>query len=133
MKKIIIFSLENTITDLNVVPKQTYHMLQKYKELGYYIGIICYNPYSYFDAIYFNLNEYADIIKWGNSSKISLVKSTIKYIISKNNLDIYHIDKIYFIDNDKNIIDNINQMEHNIMGIYCNDFIDLYKFCKEKI
>ena len=134
MKKIIIFSLENTLTDLNTVPKQTYHMLYKFKKLGYYVGITCSSPYGYFDANYLNLNEYSEIIKWGNISKYSLLITTIKYILSKNNIDnMNNIDKIYYIDNNKKNIDNINQLDNDITGIYCENFLDLYKDCKNII
>jgi len=44
MTKIIIFDLDDTLVNYRMkIPRQTYHMLNKFKKLGYIIGIITYN------------------------------------------------------------------------------------------
>jgi len=44
MTKIIIFDLDDTLVNCKMkIPRQTYHMLNKFKKLGYIIGIITYN------------------------------------------------------------------------------------------
>ena len=44
MNTIIIFDLDDTLVNCKMkIPRQTYHMLNKFKKLNYIIGIITYN------------------------------------------------------------------------------------------
>ncbi len=44
MKTIIIFDLDDTLVNGKmIIPRQTYHMLNRFKKLNYLIGIITYN------------------------------------------------------------------------------------------
>ena len=70
MTTIIIFDLDDTLVNWNrKIPRQTYHMLNKFKKLNYIIGVISYNLTSYYIAEETNLYEYTSHIFYKNTNR----------------------------------------------------------------
>jgi hydroxymethylpyrimidine pyrophosphatase-like HAD family hydrolase len=70
MNTIIIFDLDDTLVNCKMkIPRQTYHMLNKFKKLNYLIGIITYNWMVRLVANETNLYKYTSHIFYEDIEK----------------------------------------------------------------
>lgn len=97
MTRIIIFDLDDTLVSPKMkIPRQTYHMLNKFKNQGYIIGIITYNSMVNIVAKECNLYKYTRYIFYGNLDRHILFDQCISSILSNNpqvlDSQIYYID-----------------------------------------
>jgi len=92
MNKIIIFNLDDTLVNAKMkVPRQTYHMLNKFKKQGYIIGIITYNSMvnlvaNQLDNLHPNasVSEARMLLHWPNNITMLKHDENVK-VIRKNN------------------------------------------------
>lgn len=125
----MIFDLDNTLINLNGnVPRQTYHMLKKFKKQGYIIGIVSYDHLCHFTSDGLNLYDYSDIVKWSSMGRSKLFLDTLNYLKLKNNITDDNIEQIYYIDIQKDNIQNIKESFPNIITWYCTNVHELYNF-----
>lgn len=97
MSTIIIFDLDNTLVNSKIkIPKQTYHMLNKFKKLNYFIGIITYNCMATLVAKETNLWKYTNHIYYADIDRHILFEKCLKTII--DDYSIVSINKIYYVD-----------------------------------
>ena len=126
MTTIIIFDLDDTLVNWNrKIPRQTYHMLNKFKKLNYIIGVISYNLTSYYIAEETNLYEYTSHIFYKNTNRDILFELCINKIITDYNLN--NITNIYYIDDR---IDNLQVVKNkypNVITYHCYNIYELYK------
>ncbi len=128
MTKIIIFDFDDTLVGYNmIVPRQTYHMLNKFKKLGYFIGIISYNFMVNIVANDLNLYKYADVIIYENSDRNILFNKCLQFILNKNSLLLDEVS-IYYVDDRKDNIDCIVDNFSFVKPYHCINNYSLYKF-----
>ena len=132
MVKIIIFNLDNTIINYrDKVPRQTYHMFNRFKKLGYIIGIISYYPNGYFLARDINLYKYASFIICEKKLFYLLFEDIYNKIINKFNFNISDIENIYYIDTNNEIINSLtNKYYDKLIGVNFNNVYDVYNLKK---
>jgi len=130
MVKIVIFELDNTILNVDKIPRQTYHLLYSLKKSGFIIGIVSKNIFTSFIANTYGLNDYASFIKWGNLDHDKLVYNTLEYLKSKFKLNNNLIEEIFYIDSNKENLELVAKAYPNINTYNCESYSDLYLFKK---
>ena len=126
MVKIIIFDLDDTLVNSKMkIPRQTYHMLNKFKKLGYIIGIITYNCLVNLVANECNLYKYTSYLFYGDLDRNALFKKCINKILLENpsssNFPIYYIDDCY------NNLKIVQKYYDEIITYHCKNMYKLYK------
>jgi hypothetical protein len=83
MNTIIIFDLDDTLVNCKMkIPRQTYHMLNKFKKLNYFIGIITYNFMVNLVAKETNLYKYTSHIFYKDIDRDILFENYVSQIIN---------------------------------------------------
>jgi len=127
MNTIIIFDLDDTLVNYKmIIPRQTYHMLNKFKRMNYCIGIITYNKLVGIVANETNLYKYTNNIYHENIDRDILFEKCLTEIINDNKLD--NVVKIYYIDDRLDNLQIIKENFPNVITYHCNDIYKLYKF-----
>jgi hypothetical protein len=127
MNTIIIFDLDDTlINHKRKIPRQTYHMLNKFKNLNYFIGIITYNCTVKIVAKETNLYKYTSHIFYEDVDRDILFEKCINEIT--NVYKLVNINKIYYIDDNLDNLEVVTKKNKNIITYHCHDIYKLYKF-----
>lgn len=127
MTLIIIFDLDDTLVNPKMkIPKQTYHMLNRFINLGYIIGIITYNRLVNLVAKECNLYKYTRHIFYGDLDRDILFKKCIDSILSENSqvLD----SQIYYIDDRLDNLECVKNKFPSVITYHCVNMYELYKF-----
>lgn len=132
MNTIIIFDLDDTLVNSKMkIPRQTYHMLNKFKKLNYSIGIITYNCMVNLIAKETNLYKYTNHIFYENTNRDFLFEKCVNQLIKDHKImnitNIHNIDKIYYIDDRLDNIQVIKEKYNNVITYHCYDIYKLYK------
>lgn len=78
MNTIIIFDLDDTLVNCKMkIPRQTYHMLNKFKKNNYFIGIITYNWMVNLVAKETNLYKYTSHIFYKDIDRATLFENCL--------------------------------------------------------
>jgi len=126
MSTIIIFDLDDTLVNQRMkIPRQTYHMLNRFKKLGYFIGIITYNWMVYLIAKETNLYKYTNWIFYEDIDRDILFEKCITQII--NNNEIISPSKIYYVDDRKDNLEVVKESNKNVISYHCNNMYKLYE------
>jgi hypothetical protein len=129
MATIIIFDLDDTLVNAKMkIPRQTYHMLNKFKKCNYFIGIITYNCLAMLVAKETNLLKYTNHIYYDNVDRHILFEKCLKQII--HDYSIVTINKIYYVDDRLDNLEVCALHNKNIITYHCFDMYKLYKFKK---
>lgn len=124
---IIIFDLDDTLLNSKMkIPRQTYHMLNKFKKLNYHIGIITYNWMVKIIAKETNLYKYTNIILCENIDRNILFEKCVNQIINKYQL--FSMNSIYYIDDKLDNLHHIKEINKNVTIYHCHNMYELYKF-----
>jgi FMN phosphatase YigB (HAD superfamily) len=127
MNTIIIFDLDDTLVNAKMkVPRQTYHMLNKFKKLNYLIGIISYNFMVRIVAKETNLFHYSNHIYYKNMDRDLFFAYCVNQIM--NDYYISHVDKIFYVDDRLDNIQVIKEKNMNVITYHCLNMYELYKF-----
>jgi FMN phosphatase YigB (HAD superfamily) len=127
MNTIIIFDLDDTLVNCKMkIPRQTYHMLNKFKKLNYLIGIITYNWMVRLVVNETNLYKYTSHIFYENINRDILFEKCINQII--NDYQLVNINKIYYIDDRLDNLETLKKKNINVITYYCYDMYKLYQF-----
>lgn len=127
MATIIIFDLDDTLVNAKMkIPRQTYHMLNKFKKINYFIGIITYNFMASIVAKETNLYKYTNNIYCANIDRHILFNNCLKQII--DDYSIITINKLYYIDDRLDNLEICVSHNKNILTYHCYDMYELYKF-----
>jgi FMN phosphatase YigB (HAD superfamily) len=128
MNTIIIFDLDDTLINGKMnIPRQTYHMLNKFRNLHYFIGIISYNYLAPLVIKKSNLNRYTQHIVCGDLDRDVLFEQCLtNNIIKYNNL--FTKNNIYYIDDRVDNLDIIKKHNPDVITYHCYNIYELYKF-----
>jgi hydroxymethylpyrimidine pyrophosphatase-like HAD family hydrolase len=89
MNTIIIFDLDDTLVNCKMkIPRQTYHMLNKFKQLNYFIGIITYNFMVELVAKETNLKKYTSHIFYKDIDRNILFENGVKVLTLNINVSL---------------------------------------------
>jgi hypothetical protein len=108
------------------IPKQTYHMLNKFKKLNYSIGIITYNCMAILVAKETNLYKYTTHILYENIDRDVLFEKCVNKIINDNQLD--NVTKIYYVDDRLDNLQAVKDKYNSTITYHCYNIYELYKF-----
>lgn len=116
MKKVlIIFDLDDTLLSYRKpvlkVPKQTYHMLQKFKKLNIDMAICSYNPLTEDLVSKHNLFPYIHELSYGQVPREDLVYT----IVCKRGF----YDFIFYVDDKEENIKRIEEIFPRIQTLLC--------------
>lgn len=126
MNKIIIFDLDFTLVNCKMkIPRQTYHMLNKFKKLNYFIGIITYNCMVELVAKETNLYKYSNHIFYKNTDRDILFNKCVEKILYDYQLN--NVNKIYYIDDSIDNLHIVKEKYNNVITYHCYDINKLYK------
>jgi hypothetical protein len=127
MNTIIIFDLDDTLVNCEMkVPRQTYHMLNKFKKLHYFIGIITYNWMVRIVAKETNLYKYTTQILYEDVDRDILFEKCVSQVITENQL--VNANKIYYVDDRLDNLQVIKEKNEDVIPYHCYDIYKLYKF-----
>ena len=127
MTKIIIFDLDDTLVNAKMkIPRQTYHMLNKFKKLNYIIGIITYNSLVNLVAKETNLYKYTNYIFYGNLDRNILFEKCLNSIYAKNIDSLYY--KIYYADDRADNLQVVKNYFSETSTYHCINMYQLYQF-----
>ena len=127
MTKIIIFDLDDTLVNAKMkIPRQTYHMLNKFKKLNYIIGIITYNSLVNLVAKETNLYKYTNYIFYGNLDRNILFEKCLNSIYHENIDSLYY--KIYYADDRADNLQVVKNYFSEISTYHCINMYQLYQF-----
>jgi len=127
MTKIIIFDLDDTLVNAKMkIPRQTYHMLNKFKKLGHIIGIITYNCLVNLVANKCNLYKYTNYIFYGDLDRNVLFEKCLNSIYHENIDALYY--KIYYADDRADNLQLVKCYYHEITTYHCKNIYELYLF-----
>lgn len=126
-KKIIIFDLDDTLVNHRMkIPRQTYHMLNKFKKAGYLIGVISYNFLVNLVAKETNLYKYTTHVYYGKLDRDQLFKKCISNMIEEITSSFEY--EIYYVDDRKDNLECVKQNFTNVNTYHCKNMYELYKF-----
>ena len=126
MSTIIVFDLDDTLVNSKMkIPRQTYHMLNKFKKLNYFIGIISYNWMIRLVAKETNLYKYTSNFLYEDIDRDILFEKCINQIIG--DYQITDISKIYYVDDRLDNLEIIKEKNENVITHHCCDIYKLYK------
>lgn len=109
-KTLIVFDMDDTLVNAKmIVPRQTYHMLNRFHNLKYDMAIITYNPMAEFVACATNLYKYTHIIVYANVDRHILFRKCIEM----RNGNKY--DRIIYVDDR---IDNITCVKYHFPSVH---------------
>jgi hydroxymethylpyrimidine pyrophosphatase-like HAD family hydrolase len=129
MRKIIIFDLDDTLVSCKMkVPRQTYHMLNKFIKQDHILGIITYNYLADFIVGTTQLNKYFKLVIYGDMARDKLFGQMINLIKSKYNIDDISQYKIYYIDDRLDNIEVVKKSYDFVIDYHVEDIYQLYKF-----
>lgn len=127
MNTIIIFDLDDTLVNYKMkIPRQTYHMLNKFKNNKYFIGIITYNKLVRLVANETNLYKYTSHIFYENIDRDILFEKCLSQIINDYQLD--NISKIYYVDDRLDNLQIVKEKNKNVITYHCYNIYKLYEF-----
>jgi hypothetical protein len=127
MTTIIIFDLDDTLVNGKMkIPRQTYHMLNKFKKLNYIIGIITYNWMVGIVAKKTNLYKYTNHIFYDYIDRDILFEKCINQII--DDYQLVNVNKIYYIDDRLDNLEVIAEKNKNVITYRCYNMYELYRF-----
>jgi hypothetical protein len=127
MNTIIIFDLDDTLVNYKMkIPRQTYHMLNKFKKLNYFIGIITYNCMVGLVAKETNLYKYTSYIFYEDTERDILFEKCVSQIINDNQIP--NINKIYYVDDRLDNLETVKKKNINVITYHCGDMYKLYRF-----
>ena len=127
MNTIIIFDLDDTLVNGKMkIPRQTYHMLNKFKKNNYFIGIITYNWMVNLVAKETNLYKYTSHILYENIDRNILFENCVSQIIKDQQL--VNVNKIYYIDDRLDNLQVVKEKNDNVTTYHCYNMYELYKF-----
>lgn len=127
MTKIIIFDLDDTLVNYRMkIPRQTYHMLNKFKKLGYIIGIITYNCIINLVANECNLYKYTNYIFYGDLDRNVLFEKCINKILEENPSSLDW--QIYYADDCADNLQLVKCYYPEITTYHCKNMYELYLF-----
>jgi hypothetical protein len=127
MNTIIIFDLDDTLVNGKMkIPRQTYHMLNKFKKLNYFIGIITYNCMVNIVAKETNLCKYTSHIFYKDVDRCVLFEKCLCQLI--DDYQLVNTTKIYYIDDRLDNLQAIKEKNDNVIIYHCYDMNKLYKF-----
>ena len=125
--KIIIFDLDDTLVSAKMtIPRQTYHMLNKFKTSGYIIGIITYNCMVNLVAKECNLYKYTRYIFYGNLDRYILFDKCISSI--RSDYSIQANFQIYYLDDRQDNLECVKKYFPFVITYHCVNIYELYKF-----
>lgn len=126
MSTIIIFDLDDILVNCKMkIPKQTYHMLNKFKKLNYVIGIITYNFMGNLVAKETNLYNYTSHVLCSNLNRDVLFNKMLNYLIE--DYSIQEIKSIYYVDDREDNINIIKKSNSKVKTYHCVNMYKLYK------
>lgn len=127
MATIIIFDLDDTLVNHRMkIPRQTYHMLNKFKKLNYKIGIITYNSMVNLVANETNLYKYTSHILYGNLDRDLLFDKMLNFLIKDYNISV--IDNLYYVDDRADNLDVVVKSNTQVKTFHCVNMYKLYQF-----
>jgi hydroxymethylpyrimidine pyrophosphatase-like HAD family hydrolase len=127
MNAIIIFDLDDTLVNGKMkIPRQTYHMLNKFKKLNYIIGIITYNFMVEVIAKETNLHKYTSHIFYKDVDRDILFEICINQIL--NDYKLVNTNKMYYIDDRLDNLQIVKEKNKNVITYHCSNVHALYKF-----
>jgi hydroxymethylpyrimidine pyrophosphatase-like HAD family hydrolase len=128
MNTIIIFDLDDTLVNSKMkIPRQTYHMLNKFKKLNYIIGIITYNWMVGIVAKETNLYKYTNHIFYDYIDRYILFEKCVSQIMNDHQLVNENVNKIYYIDDRLDNLQAISEKNENVITHHCYNMYELYK------
>jgi FMN phosphatase YigB (HAD superfamily) len=130
MSTIIIFDLDDTLVNHRMkIPRQTYHMLNKFIRKKYHIGIITYNCMIPIVAKETNLYKYTNSIYYKNCDRDLLFDLCLESIINDNKLMLNSSDlNIFYVDDRIDHLKLINEKNNKVTTYHCINMYELYKF-----
>lgn len=130
MNTILIFDLDDTLVSCKMkIPRQTYHMLNKFKKLNYFIGIITYNCMVGLIAKETNLCKYTSHIFYKNVDRDILFENCVCQIM--NDYKLANVS-IYYFDDRLDNLQVVKEKNKHVITYHCCNMYDLYK-CKNII
>lgn len=127
MTKIIIFDLDDTLVNAKMkIPRQTYHMLNKFKKENYIIGIISYNFLVNLVAKKTNLYKYTNYIFYGDLDRNILFEKCLN-VIYADNIDSLSYN-IYYADDRADNLQVVKTYFEKVITYYCVNMYQLYQF-----
>mgnify|MGYP006781846921 CR=1 FL=1 len=127
MNTIIIFDLDDTLVNGKMkIPRETYHMLNKFKKLNYFIGVITYNCMVDIVAKETNLYKYTNHIFYEDVDRCILFEKCLNQLI--NDYQLVNTNKIYYVDDRLDHLQAIKEKNNNVIIFHCYDMNKLYKF-----
>ena len=127
MTVVIIFDMDDTLVNGRMkVPRQTYHMLNRFKKRGYLIGIISYNAMLPFVVGAKKLNKYTKYLCYkSNADRCVLFQNCLSQIMQENPSDTY---TLYYADDRLDNIENVKEKYPNVTTYHCTNVNTLYQF-----
>jgi len=123
---IIIFDLDDTLVSPRMkVPRQTYHMLNRFRRLNYLIGIISYNCMVNLVAKETNLYNYSSHIFYEDVDRDILFDKCVNKIIEDNKLN--NVNKLYYVDDRLDNLLVVKNKNKDVITYHCIDINELYK------
>jgi hypothetical protein len=107
------------------VPRQTYHMLNRFRRLNYLIGIISYNCMVNLVAKETNLYNYSSHIFYEDVDRNILFDKCVNKIIEDNKLN--NVNKIYYVDDRLDNLLAVKNKNTDVITYHCNNLYELYK------
>lgn len=127
MTLIIIFDLDDTLVSPKMkIPRQTYHMLNKFKKLNYIIGIITWNSLVNLIVKECNLYKYTRYIFYGNLDRHILFNQCIDSILLDNPQVLE--SQIYYIDDRLDNLECVKKYFPDVITFHSINMYELYKF-----
>jgi hydroxymethylpyrimidine pyrophosphatase-like HAD family hydrolase len=128
MATIIIFDLDDTLVNHRMkIPRQTYHMLNKFLKEKYFIGILTFNCLVPLIANETNLYHYTSSIVYNkHGDRNSLFQKCLETILERNKVS--HIERIFYVDDRKDHLQIIQENNSNIILYHVTNMYELYQF-----
>lgn len=126
---IVIFDLDDTLVNYKMtVPRQTFHMLNRFKKEGYLIGVITYNPLANYVISRTGLKNYVDCVVYKDADRDVLFKRCLDtlQVNEMNELN----GPVHYIDDR---MDNLNVVKKSFPQVqihHCNNVYELYMIKK---
>ncbi len=122
MTTVVIFDLDDTLININVkVPRQTYHMLNRFLKEGVQIGIISFNPMISWACARTGLKKYTKHIYYGDLDRDVLFERCLS-AISEGKV----AQSVYYADDRLDNLETVKNRFNNVKTFHCTDIYSLY-------
>jgi hypothetical protein len=123
----MIFDLDDTLVNGKMkIPRQTYHMLNRFKKLNYFIGIITYNWMGRLVAKETNLCKYTNHILYEDIDRDMLFEKCICQLMEE--YQIVDVNKLYYIDDRLDHLQVVKEKNEKVITYHCYDMYQLFQF-----